>query len=214
MVQNCINSGAKLACFFLSLQFVIGTGLAQPTLHPRIAPGSTHGLQPVFCNPGKLADPKKTKIEVAVVLSEICMLSRFYAKEIQSLTSKWENAGVYFFGVFPNAFSTDSAICAFAQANQLTFPMYRDSMAIFTRKHKLTTTPEVCIFLDGKVGYSGRIDDFYVAIGRHKPFVHEHFMENALTKLIEGQTPSRIKIPPIGCLIDFRLWNLQEKLQE
>lgn len=113
---------------------------------------------------------------------------------------------IRFFGIYPNPFSTDATISEFAKENGLSFGMWKDPEATFCKNQKLTVTPEVLVIRNEKVLYKGRIDDFYVGIGRHKMTTTKRFLETALQEIALGKTPEWPYVEPIGCVIDFRLW--------
>jgi hypothetical protein len=146
--------------------------------------------------------------QVWICLSEVCMISRYYAKELNLWHTNLKKQGIFLAGFFPNAFSTDSSIREFKAANQIGFPLFKDSMGIFGRSANIRLTPEVLVLdRNGHIQYQGRIDDFYVAIGRHKTRVSQAYLKNALRNLLAGKPPEKKWIEPVGCLIDYSLWS-------
>jgi hypothetical protein len=135
------------------------------------------------------------------------MLSRYYSKEIESLSKTYSGNGVQFFGVFPNPFSTDSVILDFAKEENLTFQLLRDAHGFFSKTIPFTVTPEAVVLNgEGEILFQGRIDDFYVAVGKHKSRKARAFLSEALESILAGKQLSEPYIKPVGCVIDRRLW--------
>lgn len=146
-------------------------------------------------------------LQVWLSLSEVCMISRYYAKELNLMHTNLKKQGVFLGGFFPNAFSTDSSIKDFQMANQLLFPLFKDSLGHFAKAGGIRITPEVLVLnAAGQIQYKGRIDDFYVAIGRHKTRVSNSYLKNALNAILKGEKPTHPFVEPVGCVIDFSLW--------
>lgn len=203
-----MKSAAKVMAFWISIQLQIGCSFGQSTNQLIAFPEKFSLLNPVFRNHEKpdLHKLKRQRITVLISLSEICMVSRYYALEMQNLSLKFQSDSVLFGGYFPNPFSSASSIREFGLVNKLTFPLFKDSLAHFSIQHSITTTPEVLVFKDGIKLYQGRFDDFYVAVGRQRGFTRMRFLENALNKILNNEKPGKTYIKPVGCLIDFRLW--------
>jgi hypothetical protein len=199
-----VNWGCKVRALVLLFQFAVFTGLAQPVFQKSIS-GKPDLQNLRVSTEGKLT---KSGIRVFVSLSEVCMLSRYYARVLEKMRLRFPEMA--WIGVFPNPFSTDSSIRRFARNNHLKFTLCRDSAAKFTQSVGWKVTPEVVVLgPENEVLYKGRIDDFYVEIGRHKSTTSQHFLKTALSSLQNGQKPIQPFVPPVGCVIDFRLWENQ-----
>lgn len=156
---------------------------------------------------GTISSHQQAHFQVWISLSEVCMISRYYAIELNQLHTNLRNQGIFLGGFFPGAFSSDSSIQEFREKNKLTFPLFRDSLALFAKSANIRKTPEVVVVDSaGQVQYKGRIDDFYVAIGRHKTRVSQTYLLDALRNLMNGKPPEKKMVEAIGCLIDFTLW--------
>lgn len=152
---------------------------------------------------------KSKKIVVCISLSEVCMISQFYIREFHRIAREWSTDSIGFLGFFPNPFSDSQAIKEFHQTYQLTIPLAMDRHAAFSRFLGVAKTPEVVILKNGRIVYKGPIDDYYVAIGRHRGKTNFHYLENALKALSRGKNPESPWPAAVGCLIDFRLWHLK-----
>lgn len=160
-----------------------------------------------FLNQGNLQPtPKLPTISVIISLSEVCMLSQYYAREFEILSQTYSSDSVFFCGIFPNPFSSALEINAFAKTNKLHFPMARDLNGAYCKALSITKTPEVVVLRNGIKVYQGKVDDFYVAIGRHRTKTNYRYLEKALKSLLQGNKPDPAFSTSVGCIIDFRLW--------
>jgi hypothetical protein len=144
---------------------------------------------------------------VLISLSEVCMLSQYYAQEFENISLKWKKKGFRFVGIFSNAFSDSVAIDSFSKEYRIGFPLFRDEGGKLAQKFRIQINPEILV-LDSRfqILYRGKMDDFYVAIGRHKTRKTESPLEEALKQISQGQAVSNPKTQAIGCKIDFSLW--------
>lgn len=204
-----MKSAAKVIAFWVFIQLHTEYSTAQKSEGASSDSLKFSYLKPVSTGSKKINQLtyENQRVAVLICLSEICMVSRYYAKEMQVLFEKHLADSVFFGGFFPNPFSTDSSILHFSIENHLAFPLFRDSLGAFTQLQTVSTTPEVLVFLNGKKAYQGRFDDFYVAVGRHRGFTRMRFLENAISKALKNELPEKSYITPVGCKIDFRLWD-------
>jgi hypothetical protein len=197
-----VNWDSKVRTLVALFQFIAFSAFAQPIFKKSNLkePDVLH-LKTV----GKVALPQ-TGFRVYISLSEVCMLSRYYARVFEKMRHRFPE--MTWIGVFPNPFSNDSTIKLFASRNNLKFTFCRDSLAIFSKSVDWTVTPEALVLgPENSILFKGRIDDFYVAIGRHKTKTSQHFLQTALASIQKGQAPEKPFVPPLGCIIDFRLWD-------
>jgi hypothetical protein len=65
-----------------------------------------------------------------------------------------------------------------------------------------TVTPQaVVISRDGKVRYSGRIDNFYAGLGKPRRQATTHDLRTALDEMLAGKPVTTPKTEPVGCFI-------------
>lgn len=147
------------------------------------------------------------KILVCISLSEVCMISQYYIREFERSAHLWSADSIGFFGFFPNPFSDNQTIKEFSTTYKTTIPMASDRHAAFSHSIGVTKTPEVVILYNGNIVFRGPLDDYYVAIGRHRGKTNFHYLEDALQSLVKGKDPAAPWPKAVGCLIDFRLWN-------
>lgn len=142
-------------------------------------------------------------ITVYIFLREDCVICQQYTPQLEQLYAEYENKGVHFLGVFPNASSSPEFVTEFAEKYGLTFPLETDPDQILTRRFGATITPEVVVYDHrlGQVLYTGRIDDRYVKVGKRRRHVQTSELEDALKAIRSGQPVAVRESPATGCLI-------------
>jgi hypothetical protein len=66
----------------------------------------------------------------------------------------------------------------------------------------ITVTPEAAVFdTKGQLVYHGAIDNWYVNIGVARPAPTKHFLEDALTAVLNGRKPEITSARAVGCFI-------------
>jgi predicted glycosyltransferase involved in capsule biosynthesis len=76
-----------------------------------------------------------------------------------------------------------------------------DTLLEYTKISKAIVTPQVVIINKGKIIYTGKIDDRFMALGSEKiPSIN--YVENVLISLQKNEAISIKNTHPIGCLIE------------
>jgi len=55
---------------------------------------------------------------------------------------------------------------------------------------------------DGQTAYQGAIDDWYVALGKHRPEARLHYLRDALDAVLAGNAVAIVKTEAVGCLVE------------
>ena len=143
--------------------------------------------------------------EIAAVffVSHDCPVSNFYSQEIRRICDEYEAKGVRCSLVYIDPTLSDAA--ARKHAGEYAhggYPKFVD------RKHQLvaatgaTVTPEVVVIRpDESIAYKGRIDNFYVALGKKRRVVTEHDLREALDAVVAGKAVAKAETSPVGCYI-------------
>lgn len=141
------------------------------------------------------------KPAVLVFLSPECPLSKNYAPVLSSLAKA--HPSVQFYGVFPGKAYTLKEIRAYGTEYSLNFPLLLDPAKQLTRYTKATVTPEV-VFLSpqGRVLYSGKIDNWAVSLGKQRQVITEHYLKDAFRQWESGKQITISRTDPVGCLIN------------
>ena len=79
--------------------------------------------------------------------------------------------------------------------------------AVHDRDHKIahaaaaTITPTAVVYGPNGRAYRGRIDDWYMALGKPRRAPTERTLRVALDAVLAGQTPAQAETQAIGCYI-------------
>jgi hypothetical protein len=135
---------------------------------------------------------------VLVSMSVECPISNEYVTTLVRIAEAYKPRGVNFMGFNPNGGETHRAVADYARENKISFPIVQDLGGKLARRLLVSVTPEVRVFdAEGKLIYSGRIDDRYRARGGGVPVQKD--LENALEELLAGKPISVAKTKPMGC---------------
>lgn len=141
-------------------------------------------------------------LTVYVFLNTECPISQQYARRLSALSRQYA-LSVRFVALFPSKTDTPRLIQAFGKDYGLTFPGKPDVGAKLARQLRARVTPEVVVLdTTGRIRYRGAIDDWYVALGKHRSDVTEPYLLNALTALMAGNEVTVRETEAVGCLIE------------
>jgi mono/diheme cytochrome c family protein len=170
----------------------------------RLTPTMTLGMTIATFKPVALRDLAGEKATVLVFMGTACPISNEYAPELRSLSNQYQDKGVRFVYVYPNAGTTQD------EAQRHVSEFYKASMAVWDNQQKLTdavgakTTPEVAV-LDASLTlrYRGQIDDRYVARAKAKmtgPSSRD--LKKAVDAVLAGKPVPVMYTRATGCLIE------------
>jgi hypothetical protein len=155
---------------------------------------------------GKAAKPfgdRNAKLVAFVFARSDCPISNAYAPEVRRLCEEFAPQGVVFWLVYPGADESPAVIRKHARDYAYPCGALRDPRHAFTKVAKVSVTPEAAVFRpDGKLLYSGRIDDRYVDLGVAKPKPTRRDLSIALGAALAGRPVPRATGPAIGCFIE------------
>jgi hypothetical protein len=141
--------------------------------------------------------------EVLFFITNDCPISNFYAPEIQRICSEFAGQGVSCALVYVDPQMNPAAV-----RKHLGDYGYHGIPAILDSRHKLVeatgakVTPEaIVIGHDGKVRYSGRIDNFYAGLGKPRRQATTHDLRTALAETLSGKPVTTLHTDPVGCYI-------------
>lgn len=138
---------------------------------------------------------------VLLCLATDCPISDEYLPTIIELVKEYTPRGVSFVGIDPNGIDTLETMSAYAQDHKIAFPFLKDSGGKISRRLLFSVTPEARVFdRDGRLVYSGRIDDRYRRGGASDPEVKRDLAE-ALNEVLAGKPVSAARTKAMGCPI-------------
>lgn len=139
---------------------------------------------------------------VYVFLSTECPISQQYARRVSALHRQYATE-VRFVALFPSKTDSPRLIRQFRNDYGLTIGGKPDLNAAMARQLRAQVTPEV-VLLDGsgRTRYQGAIDDWYVALGKHRSAATQHYLRDALDALLAGKDAPVRQTQAVGCLIE------------
>lgn len=155
-----------------------------------------------------LRGEKKDKVVVVSFWSHACPWSRGWDPELSKIAKEYGSKNVVVVGIDSNksghsdGTNTDSAtdIARYAKEQSLAFSVYTDADHRVANAFGGQTTPDVFVIgTDGKVLYTGRVDDMTNPKGAEK--VEKRYLRNALDAITTGKPVAEAVTPPSGCSI-------------
>jgi hypothetical protein len=124
--------------------------------------------------------------------------------KINDLGDRYKTKGLRIFAVYSDPFPDMRALQQLLADSVLRVPLVYDTMLALARQYRVKTTPQVILLSrDGNVAYSGQLDNYFYALGKHRNLVSEKYLEQAVDALLAGQTPTLNSTEPFGCKINY-----------
>src|SRR5579884_2581636 len=155
-------------------------------------------------SPGILT-PHGEKAVVLLFIRSDCPISNRYAPELERLYRDYSPRGVDFLLVYPEAGLSESAMREHGREYGYTIPAVLDPKHEYVQRAGAHVTPEAVVFVSGKVIYRGRIDDWYIDIGKSRQRASEHDVADVLAGIVAGRTPPFRETQAVGCAIETLL---------
>jgi hypothetical protein len=132
-----------------------------------------------------------------------CPISNFYAPEIQRICGDYGTKGVSCSLFYEDVQVGPNAVRKHLMDFQYrSFPAFIDANRKVSTKVNATVTPEaVLLDREGKIRYSGRIDNFYADLGKPRRQATVHDLRDALDAVLEGKPVAVAETHPVGCYI-------------
>jgi redoxin len=141
------------------------------------------------------------KIVVLVFLRRDCPVSARYAPSIQQISRKNSDRAKFWL-VYPDKTETVSAIRKSVEDYGYHLPVLRDPEHSLVKLSHVQITPEVAVFdRDRHLIYDGRIDDWYIDLGRARPEPTTHELEQAIQAAVGGHVLAHKEVRGVGCYI-------------
>jgi thiol-disulfide isomerase/thioredoxin len=147
-------------------------------------------------------DVSPSKAVVIIFISTDCPISNGYAPEINHICKDYESKGVSFYLVHSDPDLSAADAKKHAADYGFTCPVLIDRKHEIVKRVGATVTPEAVVLgADGKVQYSGRIDDLFVALGKKRYEATTHDLRNALDAILAGKPVAKPHTQAVGCAI-------------
>ena len=126
------------------------------------------------------------KVVVLVFLRRDCPVSSRYAPAVQQISKQYADKASFWL-VYPDKSETPQAIAKYLQDYGYRLPALRDPAHVLVKLGRVQITPEVAVFDRGhQLVYDGRIDDWFVDLGRSRPAPTTHELDDALRAALAG----------------------------
>lgn len=148
-------------------------------------------------------DPTKSALTIIYFLSPECPLCVNYSQTMSELHNSFGNDSVKFYGVFSSNYYSSEEVETYQTRYGLNFQLFLDEKNQLATALGASVTPEVFVLnRDGKIVYSGMIDNWVNELGKKKFRASEHYLKNALEARLAGKSINPKHTEPIGCLIE------------
>ena len=152
-----------------------------------------HAVNPLAADSGKVV--------VLVFVRRDCPVSSRYAPVIQKISKRFADSASFWL-VFPDKSESPQAIRKYLQDYGYGLPALRDPEHVLVKQGRVQITPEVAVFdRHGQLAYDGRIDDWFVDLGRARSAPTTHELEDAIRAALAGEPIARSEVRGVGCYI-------------
>ncbi len=146
------------------------------------------------------------KARVLIFARTDCPITNRYAPEIARIAQEFSKRDVEFWVVYPDPSETAEKIAKHMADYHLPGRGIGDPGGELCKRAEATVSPQAAVFDGaGKLMYSGRIDDRFVAFGKSRAAPDVHDLENAIRDTLAGKAVAQARTKAIGCyLADVR----------
>lgn len=146
----------------------------------------------------------KEKGIVLIFHDPSCPFAKLYENRIKALRAKFENQGIGFALINPQAQNNESELSrlrTYIDESGLNMPYLVDEKQHWTQVFQASKIPEAFILIPGKTDlelvYKGAIDNN----AQVESVVTEKYLETALTQILRGGKPAISQVRAVGCTI-------------
>jgi hypothetical protein len=150
-----------------------------------------------------LLSPAAHEFDLLFFVATDCPISNRYAPEIARICTDYRARGVRCFLVYPDASADVGAV----SAHRRDYGLSAAAPAIIDRDHALVravgpqVTPEAALFSSTGRVYRGRIDDWYVDVGRSRRQATQHDLRLRIEAALVGRSIAPAETEAVGCFI-------------
>ena len=133
-----------------------------------------------------------------------CPFVKYHYKHgtMTDLAQKYADKGVAWLAINSTYYASVAANKTFANANNLPYPILDDHTAAVARAYGPITTPHIYIIdKNRRIAYNGAIDNAPMGETTQE---YINYVDNTLTELIAGNSPSIHRTTPYGCSVKYR----------
>jgi hypothetical protein len=187
----------RLSFVLSAFLLVSGSSTAAGPTSPPLVVTDTDGRQ------WSLLAPAAHELDLLFFVSPDCPISNRYAPEIARICTDYRARGVRCFLVYPDS-GVDSATVS---AHRREYGLAAAAPAILDRSHMLVraagprVTPEAALYSSAGRIYRGRIDDWYIDVGRSRRQATQHDLRLRIEAALAGRSIAPAETEAVGCFI-------------
>ncbi|MEO5571105.1 MAG: redoxin domain-containing protein [Bacteroidia bacterium] len=146
---------------------------------------------------------KNNKASVFIFLASDCPLSQNYTLTLNKLQEQFKKNSIVFYGIIAGTNFNKKEVDDFVNKYKINFPVLLDSGFNLAAYFKASKTPEVFVVNpEQKILYKGAIDNWAADLGVHRTVITEHYLEDALTNIIQNNDVRIKETKAVGCFIE------------
>lgn len=189
----------RIVLFLIGLLTAVQAGAASPQLEPisleKLELADYRGRV------WKLEDFENDSILVVAFLGTECPLAKHYSLRLQKIATEFQPRSVRVIAVMSNRQDSLEEISAFADRQDIEFPILKDAGNRFADQVGAERTPEIYVFDASRtLRYRGRVDDQY-GVGYVRDQPRRKDLRIALDELLTGKSVSLPRTSAVGCII-------------
>lgn len=153
---------------------------------------------------GKAVDPftPAAKVRVFIFVRADCPISNRYAPELKRLNDEFVPRGAAFSLVYADPAQSSEGIRQHIEQYRFPGSVIRDPGHSLVRRAKVTITPEAAVFsASGKLLYHGRIDNWFVELGKTMASPTRRDLEDAIAAALDRRPQPEASAPAVGCYL-------------
>ena len=145
--------------------------------------------------------PESGKVVVLIFLRRDCPVSSRYAPSLQRIAKRYADRAKFWL-IYPDKNETAQDIRKSVEEYGYHLPALRDPEHTLVKLSHVQITPEVAVFdRDRRLVYDGRIDDWYIDLGRARAAPTTHELEDAIRAASAGESMAHNEVRGVGCYI-------------
>jgi thiol-disulfide isomerase/thioredoxin len=156
----------------------------------------------LFAVQAGIFSPHGEKAVVLLFIRSDCPISNRYAPELQRLYKRYSPGGIDFVLVYPEPGLSPAAMKEHGREYGYSIPAVLDANHQYVARAKAQVTPEAAVFVHGERVYAGRIDDWYVDIGKSRAQPMQRDLEQEVSAILAGKIPRFHETKAVGCAIE------------
>lgn len=145
----------------------------------------------------------KSKLDLIVFVAPECPISEAILLNLKNISTEFAEEQLKIQLVVPGNLYSKSEVDSFIKVNNINFEVLIDSNAVFVKKYNASITPEVFLVSNGKLIYTGAVDDRAIDNEIIKQSAAENYLYDAIKNTLEGKEVSVKKTKAIGCYIEL-----------